>query len=337
MNKMTLAVAVAAALAWWSGAAQAAPTPAQKCEAAKLSAAGKYAACRLAAEKKAVLKAIPPDYTKCDDKYTTAWGKAETKYTSACPSSGDQSKVQRRVTGDAGAVTVELGGSSPTVLRRLPATGQTDSSTAGDDGGIRAGAALNYVDNGDGTISDVTTDLMWEKKVALDFTGDAANLHDADNCYPWTGTCAVGGATCSVDGDCGANGPCNAVDCQSLPAATGMTIFQWVAQVNRGAGFAGYKDWRVPNVKELQSIVDYGEDDPAVDRAFNGTSCTTGGCADLRSAACSCTHLEIYWSSTTDQSDPGVAWFVEFYTGGVINNGFKGTRYYYVRAVRGGL
>jgi Protein of unknown function (DUF1566) len=49
---------------------------------------------------------------------------------------------------------------------------------------------------------------------------------------------------------------------------TGLTIFQWVAQLN-AAGFADHTDWWVPNVKELQSIMDYGTDDPVVDAVFN--------------------------------------------------------------------
>jgi hypothetical protein len=38
--------------------------------------------------------------------------------------------------------------------QKFPATGQTTSYAPGDDGAIRAGAALSYTDNGDGTITD---------------------------------------------------------------------------------------------------------------------------------------------------------------------------------------
>jgi len=123
---------------------------------------------------------------------------------------------------------------------RFPATGQTTSHTAGDDGAIKAGAALSYTDNGDGKITDNNTKLMWEKK------DQAGGLHDVGNKYPWAGLCTPSAAECSTDADWG-GGTCN--------AGEPMTIFQWLAQLN-GAGFAGHTDWRVPNVKELQSIVD---------------------------------------------------------------------------------
>ena len=316
----------------WAAVASGAPTEAQKCEATKLSATGKYSACRLGAEKKAVLKGIAPDYTKCDAKYTAAWGKAETKYTGMCSTTGDQSAVQQRVTGDASAVRSELGGSMPTVLRRLPASGQTTAyTTGGDDGSSQAGAALNYVDNGDGTITDVTTDLVWEKKVLWDGSPDATNLHDADNCYPWTGNCHTGGAVCSVDSDCGANGPCDAGDCQTSPPNS-LTIFKWVEQLNT-ANFAGHNDWRIPNVKELLSIVDYGKTGPAVSAAFNAAGCPSATCADMTNPACSCTPLSYYWSST---SFLGInAWYVYYGQGYALQD--PKNLSHSVRAVRGGL
>jgi hypothetical protein len=189
-----------------------------------------------------------------------------------------------------------------------------------------------FVDNGDGTITDTQTDLMWEKKIKLDGTGDTANLDDADNCYPWTGNCMTGGAACSVNADCGANGPCQAGDCQ-MSSPNGLTIFQWVAQLNT-ANFGGHNDWRIPNVNELHSIVDYSVINPSVAAAFQGASCG-GACTDITSAACSCTVSDDYWSSSTLAPFPAVAWLVVFNYGSVgydhrtVND--------YVRAVRGGL
>jgi hypothetical protein len=63
-------------------------------------------------------------------------------------------------------------------------------------------------------------------------------------------------------------------------AHTGYTIFQWVAQLKKER-FAGPKDWRIPNIKELQSIVDYGNSDPVVATAFN-TNCSRAGTPAIR-------------------------------------------------------
>jgi hypothetical protein len=97
--------------------------------------------------------------------------------------------------------------------------------------------------------------------------------------------------------------------------------------------FAGYCDWRIPNVKELLDIVNYEipSPGPAVDGVFN-TACVPA-CTVL---TCSCTFPGLlYWSSTTYQAFPNVAWAVSF------NDGSLGTAGKFdnlsVRAVRGGL
>ncbi|MGH8013763.1 MAG: hypothetical protein ACREQ4_14820, partial [Candidatus Binataceae bacterium] len=104
--------------------------------------------------------------------------------------------------------------------QRFPATGQTTSYVAGDDGAIRAGAPLRYRDNGDGTITDENTKLMWEKKDQA-----SGGLHNWDNTYPWEGTCSNSSTTlCGTDADCSRDGTC-------IVAGGGITIFQWVAQL----------------------------------------------------------------------------------------------------------
>jgi len=220
-------------------------------------------------------------------------------------------------------------GTTTTGARRLPATGQLVSSVIGDDGSVRAGAPLSYVDNGDGTISDRTTGLMWEKKAKLDNVPDAANPHDADNCYPWRGNCEQGGAVCATNADCGANGACAATDCQTK-APNGLTVFKWVMQLN-AAKFAGHSDWRVPNAKELESLIDYNAVNPSVAPAFNSPTCSS--CDTLTDATCSCTRSNNYWSSTPLPNSIN-AWVVYFASGSVVYN--AQTSLSYVRAVRGG-
>ena len=171
----------------------------------------------------------------------------------------------------------------------FPATGQTTSYTAGDDGDVQAGAPLSYTDNGDGTITDNNTGLMWEKKSA-----DGTTIHDKDTQYTWANAFAV-----------------------------------HIAGLNAGGGFAGHIDWRLPNVKELQSIVNYENASPSVSSAFN-TSCS----ATCTVLTCSCTAASGYWSSSTAAGLPS-AWFVNF-TGGEVAE-FGKSAFLPVRAVRGGL
>ena len=189
-----------------------------------------------------------------------------------------------------------------------------------------------YTDNGDGTITDLTTGLVWEKKIELDDAVDAANPHDADNCYPWAGTCAGSGAECRRDADCGDNGSCLADDCQTA-APNGLTIFNWVARLNTER-FAGHDDWRLPTSQELYGIVNpIEENEPAATAAFKGRSCGSG-CADMKAAACSCTHPGLYWAAPESAPSPDESWMMFFYCNGNLFLDLKSNKFH-VRAVRG--
>src|SRR5258707_95702 len=56
----------------------------------------------------------------------------------------------------------------------------TTGAPVNDDGAVRAGGALSYQDNGDGTVTDLNTQLMWEKK------SEDGSLHDVSNTYVWS-------------------------------------------------------------------------------------------------------------------------------------------------------
>ncbi|MGH7322075.1 MAG: DUF1566 domain-containing protein [Candidatus Rokuibacteriota bacterium] len=102
-----------------------------------------------------------------------------------------------------------------------------------------------------------------------------------------------------------------------------------IAALNTAPCFADHCDWRVPNVKELQSIVNYQNVNPSVSPAFN-----TGCVATCAVTACSCTAASSYWSSSTVAGNPAIAWNVDF-GDGFVNASFKGNTNV-VRAVRGG-
>ena len=88
---------------------------------------------------------------------------------------------------------------------------------------------------------------MWEKK------SNDRSIHDVDDEYTWDDAFAMHVATlntrCAKDETvtCAVNTDCEAV-----------------AGAGRFCGFARRQDWRLPNVKELQSIVSYQNGNPAV-------------------------------------------------------------------------
>jgi len=98
------------------------------------------------------------------------------------------------------------------------------------------------------------------------------------------------------------------------------TMLSWTAAIafceNLTFPAGGHTDWRLPNIKELMSIVDYSTYNPSLNSIF--------------------THPQssYYWSSTTGANGTGSAWVVGF-NGGYVYGDVKTTTFY-VRPVRGG-
>lgn len=157
----------------------------------------------------------------------------------------------------------------------------------GRDGASQRGLARACVDNGDGTITDTRTGLMWEK------LSDDDSIHDKDHAY-------------------------------RRPDALAVKI----ALLNQMA-FAGYTDWRLPNVSELQSLVSYGTFAPAVPSAFN-----TGCVPWCTVQSCSCTRSARYWTPSGAPNNPLNTPLVDFSDGEISVAGESSSEQ--IRAVRGG-
>ncbi len=146
----------------------------------------------------------------------------------------------------------------------------------------------DFADNGDGTITDDATGLMWSQ----DDSGSEFS----------TGFDYSGLDFLDADGD----GLLVTTDTNMGGAMTWEEALSWVQELNE-QNHLGYSDWRLPNVKELHTLMDYSIT-PAVDGAatinpmFNSTAITNeNGDVDFA----------FYWSGTTHatdgESDSGVA------------------------------
>ena len=189
-------------------------------------------------------------------------------------------------------------------LRELPfdtaeCEAQFDADLAKADAqAVKKGTACRYVDNGDGTISNLDNLMMWEKKT------DDGSVHDKDNTYTWSALFGAAGPEGAAFTDF--LGELN--DCEANSADGSM----------RG-GFAAHCDWRLPTKEELEAILLEPfpcSKSPCIDPIFGPTTASN------------------YWSSTSSANFPGFAWGVNFFSGkGVLvllNESI------HARAVRGG-
>ncbi|WP_200153424.1 DUF1566 domain-containing protein [Chromatium okenii] len=126
---------------------------------------------------------------------------------------------------------------------------------------VRGGQFLDtFVDNGNGTVTQMNTGLMWAK-------------------------CSEG----QTDSDC-------------TGTATEMNWSAALTAANESL-LGGYSDWRLPNLKELQTLVDYSRYSPAIDSSYFPN--TPGAW---------------FWSGSPYADNSGDAWIVDFYGGYAKNS-----------------
>jgi len=160
-------------------------------------------------------------------------------------------------------------------------SGQKTKYRTGDDGDLQKGyprSGPRFKDNGDGTITDNATGLMWVKEPGA--CGGAFGSPGSPSQMTWN----------------------NAIDnCLALD-------------------YAGHNDWRLPNIKELASIIDYEVWLPSIDSVFFPY-----------------TQNWYYWSSTTYFPASASAWAIYFMDGSIDYYNTKTIDTFFVRPVRLGV
>jgi hypothetical protein len=131
-------------------------------------------------------------------------------------------------------------------------TGQAVSYLPGDDGALQMGVAWptpRFTDEGDGTVMDGLTGLVWSR-------------------------------------DASTPGPLE--QCRSLTPKTWQEALYYVRCLN-GNAYLGYTDWRLPNRKELMSLIDRSQLNPALPQDNPFINVETAG---------------FYWTSTSWANGP---------------------------------
>ncbi len=113
-------------------------------------------------------------------------------------------------------------------------------------------------------VLDRVTGLMWEAKVAGDGQVGNAGQHDADDLFTWYNT-----DTATNGGNIG-NWNRDGADCAGYQAGAPETFCNTQALVARvnAAKLCSYSDWRVPTLRELSGLVNFGRNQPALDTAY---------------------------------------------------------------------
>ncbi|MCB1765318.1 MAG: DUF1566 domain-containing protein [Candidatus Competibacteraceae bacterium] len=144
--------------------------------------------------------------------------------------------------------------------------------------------ASRYLDNGDGTVTDVETGLQWMCFSLGQKWQNETCIGEAKR-YTWQ---------------------------KALDAAKAL---------NCQGGYAGYRDWRVPTKEELQTLIYSSSGQPKI---WNDTGELCKGDYErptLFQPAFPNTPSGLYWSSSVYAYGSGSAWFVNFYYGGVGADG----------------
>ena len=168
---------------------------------------------------------------------------------------------------------------TPSVVTDLPKSGQTSIYASGDDGNIQAGVewpVKRFTDNGDGTLTDGLTGLMW--------------LKDGGCLYKKSWSTAL----------------TTIVDFSGSPAKYHCAEY-----------IGSYSDWRLPNMREIESLMNLG--------VSNSSSwLNSNGFKNVKSSS--------YWVSTSYAASTTYAWMANLMNGTTTYSWKRNS--YYILAVR---
>jgi Protein of unknown function (DUF1566)/Collagen triple helix repeat (20 copies) len=165
-------------------------------------------------------------------------------------------------------------------------------------------AVPRYVDNGDGTVTDNQTGLMWEKKTGVlgPLGANVPDVHDVNNRYSW-------------GLDDGLNIADGTIYTEFLPTLN--DVLRTLVPAGSTNCFANHCDWRIPEIGELRTIATASCDPTqfaCIDPIFGPTR-----------------QAPNYYSNTTGINDPTVIWSVSFLDG---QSQLQGRGLNSIRAVR---
>ncbi|MFM7735327.1 MAG: DUF1566 domain-containing protein, partial [Alphaproteobacteria bacterium] len=300
------------------------PTAAQSCASAKLGAASSYGQCVLKADsvfsKTGDAAKRSASLAKCEASLQKGFDGADAKYGGACVLPGGTSAVKAALDACTANVTTYLmSGSNPTPTP-TPTPSATPTPTP-----CTPTTSGNYTDNCDGTVTDSSTGLIWEKKTSTQCWPEPGETPDP-NCIPTTPDVHEVKLKYKWTYDV------------FPPAAFNGDVKVYLLDVlNTPPCFANSCNWRLPTLEEMSGLPSPPE--------LAGVLVTGGivdqsapGCGTLPNSPCinpifGPTYLgpalEIYWTST---EEGGSAYGIDFGTRKF--QGFPKLAENYARAVR---
>jgi hypothetical protein len=223
-----------------------------------------------------------------------------------------------KVTALANRAACRAGERKNEILGKVPnlakcAAGFTKAVAAADKNAAKRSASCRWLDEADGSVTDLNTGLQWELKTYEPFP-PFPNVHGVDAMWGW------------------ANHAPNPGDPIVYPSGQAFIVF--LGAMNAGISFDGVAtrscfadrcDWRLPTVEELRTIL--AAEYPNCAQAPNAP------CTSIPGITSAAPMIAGYWTSTTDDHDPNKAFMVSF-RDGFVSAQPKGTLGF-ARAVRG--